>query len=131
MRYEGNLAPQLEESAWVSARPAVFTSVKGGGLDAAVREGVSPSFFSKVVLIVAIIFALCAIGMARVTLTAGTVAMLQANDEVSSQIKDLRTLNADLRIERSLFSGSERIGRIATQNLGMVHASEVDCLTLD
>ncbi len=131
MRYEGNLAPQLEESGWASVRPAVLTSIEGGGIDAAARESVSPTFFSKVILVVAIVCALCVVGVARVALTAGTVATLQANEQVSSQIKELRTLNNDLRIERSLFSGSERIGRIATQNLGMVHASEVDRLTLD
>lgn len=133
MRYEGSLALQLEpeELGWEQPAHARLTAHEGGGLDAAARQGASPSFFHKVAVVVAVIVTLSAIGAARVALTAGTVAMLQSNEAIASSIKDLRTLNSDLQIERSLFSGSERIGRIATQNLGMVHASEVERLELD
>ncbi len=133
MRYEGSLALQLEaeELDWRTSGKTRLEAIEGGGLDATRRAGVTQSFYGKVVAIVAIVIVLCAIGAVRVTLTAGTVAMLQGNEAISSQIKDLRTLNEDLQIERSLFSGSERIGRIATQNLGMVHASEVERLDMD
>ena len=132
MRYEGSLALQLEaeELDWRTPNKTRLEAIEGGGLDATRRAGVTPFFYGKVVAIVAIVIVLCAIGAVRVTLTAGTVAMLQGNEAISSQIKDLRTLNEDLQIERSLFSGSERIGRIATQNLGMVHASEVERLDM-
>ena len=132
MRYEGSLALQLEaeELDWRTPGKTRLEAIEGGGLDATRRAGVTPFFYGKVVAIVAIVIVLCAIGAVRVTLTAGTVAMLQGNEAISSQIKDLRTLNEDLQIERSLFSGSERIGRIATQNLGMVHASEVERLDM-
>lgn len=131
--YEGSLAPQLdqEELAPVVARPAVFTSYAGGGRDTSARHEASGAMFPLVALALALIIVFCAIGAARVTLTAGTVALRQGSETVSSQIKDLHTLNNDLQIERSLFSGSDRIGRIATQNLGMVHASEVERIELD
>ncbi len=107
-----------------------FVAYEGGGLDRAARAGVGQDFIRRVVLIGILVVSLCLIGAARVALTAGTVSILQGNEEVSAQIKQVRTINSDLQIERSLFSGSDRIGRIATQNLGMVHASEVERLEL-
>ena len=135
MGYYDALAPQLDETMYDVATPqprrARLTAYEGGGLDASVREQASPSFFARIAIAVVLVVALCVIGSVRVMLSTGTVAILQNNQAVSSQIKEIRALNSDLQIERSLFSASDRIGRIATQNLGMVHASEVERLELD
>ncbi len=137
MRYDGALAVQLDGTAYetfetsrITRRPSLTTH-EGGGLDASARVGVSSSFVSTVSVVVALIVVLCAIGMARIALTAGTVQILQNNEALSSQIKDVRALNNDLQIECSLFSGSDRIGRIATQNLGMERANEVEFISMN
>ncbi|MBR3318300.1 MAG: cell division protein FtsL [Atopobiaceae bacterium] len=129
MTYDGSLARQLDQYSVENARESMV-AYEGGGLDARARAGVSATFIPRAVLLLVIVFALCCIGAARVALTSGTVAILQRNEQLTSQISDIRTLNSDLQIERSLFSGSDRIGRIATQNLGMVHANEVELLQL-
>lgn len=132
MTYYDSTAPQLEQYPQqqrdVRGR---LVALEGGGLDAHARAAASPSFFRRVVLVIAVTVVLACIGAARVALTASTVAILQRSEQLNVQIKEMRTLNSDLQIERSLFSGSDRIGRIATQNLHMVHATEVERLELD
>ena len=133
MRYDSALAPQLDERAYEAyrvARESRLTAHTGGGLDASARAGVSPDFVRKALVVIALLVVLSSIGFVRVALTSGTVALLQGNETLRSEIKAIGTNNSDLQIEKSLFSGSERIGRIATQNLGMVHANEVECLDM-
>lgn len=138
MRYYGSEAYDLDaqempwpSAPWPSADGRSLTMMDGGSLDARARQGVSPAFSSRVVLALAALVLFVALGSVRVALTTGTVSLLQANEAVSSQIKEYRLANDDLRIECSLLCRSERIGRIATQNLGMVHASEAERLVLD
>lgn len=131
MMVDGSLARQWQyEDQEYQYEDNSFVAHEGGGLDRAARAGADSSFFLKVAFAAVLVVALCLMGAARVALTASTVSILRGNEDVSAQIKELRTLNRDLQIECSLFSGSERIGRIATQNLGMVHANEVECLEL-
>jgi cell division protein FtsL len=76
------------------------------------------------IFLMAVVLALFAAGGMSVALTSGTVGLLRENAKTASHIKELRTQNDDLRIERSQLVGNERISRIATQNLGMVYASD-------
>lgn len=95
--------------------------VEGGHLDADVRQGVSQAFARHVRLIVIAVVVFCALGAARVALTAQTVALMSQNLTLSSQIDEAGALNDELHAERSLLSSSSRIRRIATENYGMVY----------
>ncbi len=119
-------APYVEESFEADR----FVAIEGGRLDSEARGGVRPAFSRVIACVVAVALASFALGGVAVALTSGTVAMLQDNNAVSSQIKEERALNGDLRIECSLLSRSERITQIATQNLGMVYASTADSIDL-
>lgn len=110
------------------ARPS-FEVVTGGGLDARVRAGVSPAFVARLRVAVAVAAFLIVLGMARVALTSATVALLQDNASLTTQISETRSANEQLRIERSVLSSNSRISRIATQNYGMVLPTET--VTLD
>ncbi len=132
MRREGSEAYRMDAPAYgvgASGRES-FVAVEGGRLDAEARSGVRPLFVKVAACVVAVAVASFALGGVAVSLTSGTVSMLQENNALSSQIKSERSLNGDLRIERSLLSRSERITQIATQNLGMVYANTADQLDL-
>ena len=132
MRREGSEAYRMDAPAYgvgASGRES-FVAVEGGRLDAEARSGVRPLFVRVAACVVAVALASFALGGVAVSLTSGTVSMLQENNVLSSQIKSERSLNGDLRIERSLLSRSERITQIATQNLGMVYANTADQLDL-
>lgn len=108
-----------------------FVAVEGGRLDAKARMGVRP-LFAKLVMSAVLVGVLSfGLGGLAVFLTSGTVSLLQQNNALSSQIKDERALNGEMRIERSLLTRSERITQIATQNLGMVYANTADRLDLN
>ena len=98
--------------------------VEGAGLDARVRTGVDEVFLAHVKLAVLIALAFVVLGAVRVTLCAGTVTILQSNAEARTQIKEAQALEDDLKVQRSVLSSNSRITRIATQNLGMVLASD-------
>ena len=106
-----------------------FEVVTGGGLDARAREGVSPLFVARLRMVLVVAVVLIAIGMVRVGISAATVSLLRTNVDLGTQIEEAESLNEQLRVQRSALSSSARIGRIATQNYGMVPASE--SVTLD
>lgn len=134
MRYQGSEAYNMEvverEQLRQEPRPgARFEVVTGGGLDARARQGVSPAFVARVRAVLLAAALLVLLGVARVTLTSATVALLQENSALTEQISDAQTLGTDLRIERSVLSSNSRITRIATQNYGMVLPT--DSVTVD
>ena len=133
MRRGGSQAYRLDAYEYQAEAPRgrEFVAVEGGRLDARARMGVRP-LFAKLVASVALVGVLfIALGGVAVSLTSGTVSMLQENNAISSQIKDERALNGEMRIERSLLTRSERITQIATQNLGMVYANSADRINLN
>jgi len=101
-----------------------FVAVDGGGLDARVREGVSSTLTRTVSVILAVAVALFLVGSLSVATTSATVAILGASSDVASEIELLKSENEDLRIAVSMLSSSDRVTRIATQNLGMVYAQD-------
>ncbi len=110
-------------------RPA-FEIVEGAGLDARVRQGVSDLFLSRVRMAVLAISVFAVLAITRVTLYAATASALQANAELRGQIKTAQSLENDLKVTTSTLSNSSRIDRIATQNYGMVRASQTEIITL-
>lgn len=134
MRYQGSAAysyDAAQRERELSSRQAApsFEVVTGGGLDAQARAGVSPAFFARVRAALAVAAVLVVLGMARVGISVATVSLLSSNSELTTQIEETSSLNAQLKVQRSVLSSNARIARIATQNYGMVLAD--DFVTLD
>ena len=117
---EGSAAPHLS----YALEDTSFVTVEGGGLDARVREGVSATLTRTVGLVIAAALTLFIVGTLSVATTSATVAVLESNSKTSSDIKALEMENDDLRIACSILSSSDRVHRIATQNLGMTYAAD-------
>ena len=133
MRYQGSEAVSYratERRAVEERQRPSFEVVTGGGLDARARRGVKPEFLARVRAIVCMAMVLVALGACRVALSTATVSLLLGNSQLKVDIEQAQTLNGDLRVERSVLASSTRINRIATQNYGMVLASEHDMIVI-
>ena len=135
MRYDGSEAVRLDgaEVRQPQRRPAPqpsFQVLPGGGLDARVRRGVDPQFVAHLRLCVLAVVLLVAIGGVRVALSAATVSSLETTSSLRSEISDAKDLNSELQIERSVDASAQRIIRIATENYGMVLATNVDSISI-
>lgn len=137
MRYEGAEAYRLESvqknrahsyEAQLSA-PS-FEVYEGGGLDARARQGVDSRFISRVRALFLLAVVVVIVGSIRVGLCAATVSVLQVTSGLQSKVESLKDINSQLEIECSVAGSSQRITSIATQNYGMVYASEVDTIKL-
>jgi cell division protein FtsL len=73
---------------------------------------------------------LVAIGGVRVALSAATVSSLETTSSLRSEISDAKDLNSELQIERSVDASAQRIIRIATENYGMILATNVDSISI-
>lgn len=118
----GNVAPRHE-----AVRLDV---IAGGGLDARVRRGVSPSFVFVIRMAAIAIALFVMLGVARVAITTSTIGYLNDNISLRTSITQMEQANSDLKIERSVLSSSARITRIATENYGMVLATTHDRIAL-
>ena len=107
-----------------------FEVVEGRGLDARVRQGVSPQFMARVKAVVAVAALVIALGIVRVALSAATVSTLKASQSIESDIEQAQDLEAEPRAERSVLGSSSRIERIATQNYGMSLATSTETITI-
>ena len=105
--------------------------IKGKGLDAQVRRGVSPQFLTRLKVIATVVALLSVIGFVRVGFYTATVSVLSDNANIRSEIKQARSIQDDLRIERSVLSSNSRITRIATQSYGMVAAASSEHMSAD
>ncbi len=129
MMYTGSEAYRLDASEGAlnqrRARPS-FEVVEGAGLDARVRRGVSASFLARIRIVAVVAVILAVISIARVGVFAATVSVLSENTTMRSDLKEARSTEDELKIERSVLSSSSRIARIATQNYGMVRADSTE-----
>ena len=124
MIYQSSEARRIDVPTFADATERLNV-LEGGGLDQMARRSASPAFLKAAICAVALMITLFVVGSVSVALTSGSVAILQSNETMSAQISQAEDANADLRIACSLLSSSDRIGRIATQNLNMVYANEV------
>ena len=124
MIYQSSEARRIDVPTFADAADRLNV-LEGGGLDQMARRSASPTFLKAAVCAVALMITLFIVGSVSIALTSGSVSILQSNETLSSQISQAEDANADLRIACSLLSSSDRIGRIATQNLHMVYANEV------
>ncbi len=130
--YQGSEAYSLYGAERVRRQEshAPFEVVRGGGLDAQVRQGVSHTFVSRLVVAMAAVTVFVCLGFCRVALTTATVSQLQQTASLKEDIVSATATNNDLQIERSVLSSSSRIDRIATQNYGMVYPTSSDSITV-
>ena len=124
MTYQSSAARRIDAPTFTDVSDRLNV-LEGGGLDRMARRSASPTFLKAAICAVALMITLFVVGSVSIALTSGSVAILQSNETMSAQISQAEDANADLRIACSLLSSSDRIGRIATQNLNMVYANEV------
>lgn len=131
MAYQGNTAYQLDysQNTWEVPVGRGLSLHEGGGIDAQVRRQAS-SMTGIVRLVVAATIALALLGVCRVALTVRTVSALQDLSEIESNVSQALDTRTELQVERSVLSATDRIQRIATENYGMVYASEVDTINI-
>lgn len=132
MMYQGSAAYQIDvaREAWeVPARRSL--SVMDGG-NRAPRTYNETSPLVTLAIRFAVIFAVCfvVLGGARVVLTTATVSCLREVNAVESEVADAQLTHTELQVERSVLSSADRIQRIATENYGMVYATNVDSITV-
>lgn len=132
MAYLGSAAYQLDNSqrTWEVPVSRDLTVHEGGRLDARAREGASSAFVSVVRSLAVLAVAFALLGVARVGLISATVSCLRDISSAESTVAQARVTRTELQVERSALSSVDRIQRIATQNYGMVYASDVDTITL-
>lgn len=135
MRYTGaeayDLAYHNEEFAPQVAPRTPFEVHEGSGLDARARQGVSPEFLRRAQKLVLVAIALAVIFAARICIFTATAAQLNANAELRDQVDTATQLERDLKVTTSTLSSASRIDSIATQNYGMVRASDTEIMSLE
>lgn len=126
MTYMGTEAYDLDASrgAFAPQGARSFETIEGAGLDARERAGVSSQVLStlKVLAVVAAVFMV--LSAARVGVFTYAATILSQNSTMRSELKEARSLQDDLRVQRSVLSSASRIDRIATQSYGMVLAGD-------
>ena len=101
-----------------------FETIEGAGLDARERAGVSRQVLSTLKVLAAIAAVFMVLSAARVGVFTYAATILSQNSTMRSELKEARSLQDDLRVQRSVLSSASRIDRIATQSYGMVLAGD-------
>ena len=122
MTYMGTEAYDLDASRGVFAPQGArsFETIEGAGLDARERAGVSRQVLSTLKALAAVAAIFMVLSAARVGVFTYAATILSQNSTMRSELKEARSLQDDLRVQRSVLSSASRIDRIATQSYGMV-----------
>ena len=126
MTYMGTEAYDLDASrgAFAPQGARSFETIEGAGLDARERAGVSRQVLSTLKVLAAIAAVFMMVSAARVGVFTYAATILSQNSTMRSELKEARSLQDDLRVQRSVLSSASRIDRIATQSYGMVLAGD-------
>lgn len=129
MRYQGSAAYQLDNTqrAWETPVRRPLSVHEGGRLSAQANQN---SLAARLRAVVFCMVAVVLVAGIRVGVIAATVQCLSDVNETQVVVDEARETRTELRVERSALSSADRIQRIATQNYGMVYASDVDTITL-
>ncbi len=132
MAYGGSAAYQLDsyQSAWEAPVRRPLSVHEGGHRDARSRQQATShvATIARVAVTLAVVFAV--LGAVRVALTVATVSCLKDISTAEGVVAAERVTRTELQVERSALSSADRIQRIATQNYGMVYATDVETITL-
>ena len=126
MTYMGTEAYDLDASRGACAPQGArsFETIEGAGLDARERAGVSRQVLSTLKVLAAVAAIFMVLSAARVGVFTYAATILSQNSTMRSELKEARSLQDDLRVQRSVLSSASRIDRIATQSYGMVLAGD-------
>lgn len=126
MTYMGTEAYDLDASrgAFAPQGARSFETIEGAGLDARERAGVSRQVLSALKVLAAVAAVFMVLSAARVGVFTYAATILSQNSTMRSELKEARSLQDDLRVQRSVLSSASRIDRIATQSYGMVLAGD-------
>ena len=126
MTYMGTEAYDRDASrgAFAPQGARSFETIEGAGLDARERAGVSRQVLSTLKVLAAIAAVFMVLSAARVGVFTYAATILSQNSTMRSELKEARSLQDDLRVQRSVLSSASRIDRIATQSYGMVLAGD-------
>jgi len=126
MTYMGTEAYDLDASrgAFAPQGARSFETIEGAGLDARERAGVSRQVLSTLKVLAALAAVFMVLSAARVGVFTYAATILSQNSTMRSELKEARSLQDDLRVQRSVLSSASRIDRIATQSYGMVLAGD-------
>lgn len=126
MTYMGTEAYDLDASrgAFAPQGARSFETIEGAGLDARERAGVSRQVLSALKVLAAVAAIFMVLSAARVGVFTYAATILSQNSTMRSELKEARSLQDDLRVQRSVLSSASRIDRIATQSYGMVLAGD-------
>lgn len=126
MTYMGTEAYDLDASrgAFAPQGARSFETIEGAGLDARERAGVSRQVLSTLKVLATIAAVFMVLSAARVGVFTYAATILSQNSTMRSELKEARSLQDDLRVQRSVLSSASRIDRIATQSYGMVLAGD-------
>ena len=133
MAYRGSAAYQLDsyQSAWEAPVRRPLSVHEGGHRDARSRQQATShvAAIARVAVTLAVVFAV--LGAVRVALTVATVSCLKDISTAEGVVAAERVTRTELQVERSALSSADRIQQIATENYGMVYASEVDTINIE
>ncbi|MEE0026656.1 MAG: hypothetical protein U0J70_03625 [Atopobiaceae bacterium] len=129
--YNTSTARKIDAATFEPVAFPLFTPVEGGKYDRDLRRSAQPSMVGVLAYVAAIVLVLFIAGGITVAVTSGTVGRLASNKSTQAQIEELSEFNSELRIERSMLRGADRISKLAEQNLGMVYASDARTLELE
>ncbi|MBP3894375.1 MAG: cell division protein FtsL [Atopobiaceae bacterium] len=131
--YQGSAAYQLDanRNAWELPVSRPLSVYEGGGLDARNRADASSALIAVIKMAVVAMVMVFVLGAARVALTTQTVTLLGDISVAEGTVAQARVTRTELQVERSALSSADRIQRIATENYGMVFASDVDTVTIN
>lgn len=126
MTYMGTEAYDLDASrgAFAPQGARSFETIEGAGLDARERAGVSRQVLSTLKVLAAVAAVFMVLSAARVGVFTYAATILSQNSTMRSELKEARSLQDDLRVQRSVLSSASRIDRIATQSYGMILAGD-------
>lgn len=127
-----SVAPKLDED--YEEEPEVFAPrfevLRGAGLDAEARSGVSPRFVQLAKLTVILVSALFVLSCIRVALTTMTVTSLISANTLQTEAAHAQNQLSGLKVQRSVLSNIGRISSIATENYGMVLGQKSEALAV-
>ena len=132
MAYLGSAAYRLDvdRQTWEEPARRSLSVHEGGRRNTRSREAAAPAF-APLGLVVALAIFLVALGCARIALTVHNVVLLNDLNIAESNVEQAVDARTELQIERSALTSTDRIQRIATQNYGMVYATDVETITVD
>lgn len=93
-------------------------------------ETVSPAVVAAVKIFVVVMAVFAIVACVRIGLAAATVNTMLQTESISQQVDNLKSGSANLEVRESTLSSPTNVKNVASTQLGMSQATEVDTLVL-